>query len=62
MVILLWVAAGIIAANIVFGVVLLARFRSEEQRAAEARRRREAYVADGMLPGTTIPRSAWTDR
>ena len=37
--ILLWVAVVIVAANILFGSLLLVRFRAEEQRTADARHR-----------------------
>jgi hypothetical protein len=41
MVILMWIAVVIVAANVLFGAVLLVRYRAEAQRAAEARDRRQ---------------------
>jgi hypothetical protein len=41
MVILLWVAIAVVAANVLFGAFLLIRYRAEGIRAAEARHRRD---------------------
>jgi len=52
MAILLWVAAAIVVANALFAAFLLARFRAEQRRAAEARRL--SQTARRRLPPPSI--------